>query len=291
VTPARAPAGVRAGQTALLWRLGLLLFLALAVLSPVAVRAGVWVVWGAAALVALLSVLAAPGDLPAPPAPLPERERGVAPNEPDVSPASPAVAGVLVPFPWLALAGLIVYGGVAGPILWTGNLVLAGSLAAPLVALSLAVLLPGQDTAASTRSWAAAVGAALWAVLGTVAAIELAARDVGNIPALVPLVLALGAWSTVRRAVRLQGMGGRWPEALGTGVGLTAIVMTATVGVAQLLLGFVVGLLIAQEADRLIPAPRPGLLAMIGAELVSVQQQLVFAAPLVLLALTLLPPR
>jgi hypothetical protein len=197
----------------------------------------------------------------------------------------------LVAFPWLVLVGLIVYGGVAGPILWTGNLVLAGSLAAPLVALGLVVLLPGHDTAAAARSWGVAVGAALWAVLGTVAAMQLAAQSVGSIPALVPLVLALAAWSAVRRAVRLQGMGGRWPEALGTGVGLTAIVMTTTVGVAQLLLGFVVGLLLAQEADRLIPPSRPGLLAMVGAELVSVQQQLVFAAPLVLLALILLPPR
>jgi hypothetical protein len=107
----------------------------------------------------------------------------------------------------------------------------------------------------------------------------------------VPLVLALAAWSTVRRAVRMQGMGGRWPEALGTGVGLTAIVMTTTIGVAQLLLGFVVGLLLAQEADRLLPPARPGHLATVQAELIAVQQQLVFAAPLVLLALILLPPR
>ena len=163
--------------------------------------------------------------------------------------------------------------------------------AAPLVAVSLAVLLPGPDPAASTRSWAVAVGAALWAVLGIVAVGELAARNVGSIPALVPLVLALGAWSAVRRAVRMQGMGGRWPEALGTGVGLTAIVMTTTIGVAQLLLGFVVGLVLAQEAERLLPPPRSGRLALIGAELVAVQQQLVFAAPLVLLALTVLPPR
>ena len=107
-----------------------------------------------------------------------------------------------------------------------------------------------------------------------------------------PLALALGAWSAVRRAVRMQGMGGRWPEALGTGVGLTAIVMTTPVGVAQLLLGFVAGVLLAQEADRLVPpVSRPGVLPMIGAELVSLHQQLVFAAPLVLLALTLLPPR
>jgi hypothetical protein len=88
----------------------------------------------------------------------------------------------------------------------------------------------------------------------------------------------------------MQGMGGRWPEALGTGVGLTAIVMTTTLGVAQLLLGFVVGVLLAQEADRFPPpAPRSGVLALISAELVSVQHQLVFAAPLVLLALAVFP--
>jgi hypothetical protein len=196
----------------------------------------------------------------------------------------------LVALPWLALVGLLVYGGVAGPILLARNIVLAGSLAAPLVAVSLAVLLPGHDTAAAARSWALAVGAALWAALGTVAIAELAMLHVGSIPALVPLVLALAAWSAVRRAVRMQGMGGRWPEALGTGVGLTAIVMTTTVGIAQLLLGFVVGVLLAQEADRFLPpAPRSGVLALISAELVSVQHQLVFAAPLVLLALAVFP--
>jgi hypothetical protein len=289
VTPAPAPAApARAGQTALLWRLGLLALLVVAVLVPPPVQVGVWLAWGAAALAALLAALR---DSPASPAPLPMAEARAAPPDPPASPrAVPAARAGLVALPWLALVGLLVYGGVAGPILLARNIVLAGSLAAPLVAVSLAVLLPGHDTAAAARSWALAVGAALWAALGTVAIAELAMLHVGSIPALVPLVLALAAWSAVRRAVRMQGMGGRWPEALGTGVGLTAIVMTTTLGVAQLLLGFVVGVLLAQEADRFLPpAPRPGVLALIGAELVSVQHQLVFAAPLVLLALAVFP--
>jgi hypothetical protein len=267
----------------------LLALLVIAVLVPGPIQVGVWFAWGAAALLALLTVLTglAASSTPLPPTTAP----GGAPPDPTATLALPALRGGLLALPLLALAGLIVYGGVAGPILLTGNLVVAGSLAAPLVALSLAVLLPAHDTAAAARSWALAVGAALWAVLGTVAVAALALHNVGSIPALVPLVLALAAWSAVRRAVRMQGMGGRWPEALGTGVGLTAIVMTTTVGIAQLLLGFVVGVLLAQEADRLIPpTARPGVLALIGAELVSVQQQLVFAAPLVLLALTVLPP-
>jgi hypothetical protein len=250
---------------------------------------GVWLAWGAAALLALLAALS---DSSATPAPLPPAAAQVGvPPDPAAPPlVVPAGRDGLAALPWLALVGLLVYGGVAGPILLARNIVLAGSLAAPLVALSLAVLLPGRDTAAAARSWALAVGAALWAALGTVAIAELAGVHVGSIPALVPLVLALAAWSTVRRAVRMQGMGGRWPEALGTGVGLTAIVMTTTLGVAQLLLGFVVGVLLAQEADRFLPpAPRPGVLALIGAELVSVQHQLVFAAPLVLLALAVFP--
>ncbi len=291
MTPPPAPAaGARAGQTALLWRLGLLALLVIAVLVPGPIQVGVWFAWGAAALLALLALLAVPPS--AAPAPRPAAEPpGGAPPDPTATLALPALRGGLLALPLLALAGLIVYGGVAGPILLTGNLVVAGSLAAPLVAGSLVVLLPGHDTAAAARSWALAVGAALWAVLGTVAVAALALHNVGSIPALVPLVLALAAWSAVRRAVRMQGMGGRWPEALGTGVGLTAIVMTTTVGIAQLLLGFVVGVLLAQEADRLIPpAARPGVLALIGVELVSVHQQLVFAAPLVLLALTVLPP-
>jgi hypothetical protein len=291
VTPAPAPAaGARAGQTALLWRLGLLLVLVIAVLLPGAARAGLWLAWGAAALAALLAALA---GLPLSPAPLSGGNPGVAPVDTAAAPvARSASRGRSIAFPLLMLAGLIVYGGLAGPILLVGDWRLAGSLAAPLVAVSLAVLLPGQDTAAATRGWALGVSVALWATLGTVAVAELAARPVGGIPALVPLALALGAWSAVRRAVRMQGMGGRWPEALGTGVGLTAIVMTTPVGVAQLLLGFVAGVLLAQEADRLVPpVRRPGVLPMIGAELVSLHQQLVFAAPLVLLALTLLPPR
>ena len=291
MTPAPAPvAGARAGQTALLWRLGLLLVLVIAVLLPGAARAGLWLAWGAAALAMLLAALA---GLPSPPAPLSGGTPGVAPVDTAAAPVGrPTTPSGPIAFPLLMLAGLIVYGGLAGPILLLGDWRLAGSLAAPLVAVSLAVLLPGQDTAAATRGWALAVSAALWATLGTVAVAELAARPVGGIPALVPLALALGAWSAVRRAVRMQGMGGRWPEALGTGVGLTAIVMTTPVGVAQLLLGFVAGVLLAQEADRLVPpVSRPGVLPMIGAELVSLHQQLVFAAPLVLLALTLLPPR
>jgi hypothetical protein len=289
VTPPPAPAATaRAGQTALLWRLGLLALLVIAVLVPPPVQVGVWLAWGAAALAALLAALS---DSPASPPPLPPADARAAPPDPPASPlAVPAARAGLVALPWLVLVGLLVYGGVAGPILLARNIVLAGSLAAPLVAVSLAVLLPGHDTAAAARSWALAVGAALWAALGTVAIAELAGVHVGSIPALVPLVLALAAWSAVRRAVRMQGMGGRWPEALGTGVGLTAIVMTTTLGVAQLLLGFVVGVLLAQEADRFLPpAPRPGVLALIGAELVSVQHQLVFAAPLVLLALAVFP--
>jgi hypothetical protein len=289
VTPAPAPAApARAGQTALLWRLGLLALLVIAVLVPPPIQVGVWLAWGAAALAALLAALS---DSPASPPPLPPADARAAPPDPPAAPlALPAARAGLVALPWLALVGLLVYGGVAGPILLARNIVLAGSLTAPLVAVSLAVLLPGHDTAAAARSWALAVGAALWAALGTVAIAELAMLHVGSIPALVPLVLALAAWSAVRRAVRMQGMGGRWPEALGTGVGLTAIVMTTTLGVAQLLLGFVVGVLLAQEADRFLPpAPRPGVLALIGAELVSVQHQLVFAAPLVLLALAVFP--
>jgi hypothetical protein len=289
VTPPPAPAATaRAGQTALLWRLGLLALLVVAVLVPPPVQVGVWLAWGAAALAALLAALR---DSPASPAPLPMAEARAAPPDPPASPlAVPAARAGLVALPWLALVGLLVYGGVAGPILLARNIVLAGSLAAPLVAVSLAVLLPGHDTAAAARSWALAVGAVLWAALGTVAIAELAMLHVGSIPALVPLVLALAAWSAVRRAVRMQGMGGRWPEALGTGVGLTAIVMTTTLGVAQLLLGFVVGVLLAQEADRFLPpAPRSGVLALISAELVSVQHQLVFAASLVLLALAVFP--
>jgi hypothetical protein len=289
VTPAPAPAApARAGQTALLWRLGLLALLVIAVLVPPPIQVGVWLAWGAAALAALLAALR---DSPASPAPLPMAEARAAPPDPPASPlAVPAARAGLVALPWLVLVGLLVYGGVAGPILLARNIVLAGSLAAPLVAVSLAVLLPGHDTAAAARSWALAVGAALWAALGTVAIAELAGVQVGSIPALVPLVLALAAWSAVRRAVRMQGMGGRWPEALGTGVGLTAIVMTTTLGVAQLLLGFVVGVLLAQEADRFLPpAPRSGVLALISAELVSVQHQLVFAASLVLLALAVFP--
>jgi hypothetical protein len=289
VTPPPAPAATaRAGQTALLWRLGLLALLVVAVLVPPPVQVGVWLAWGAAALAALLAALR---DSPASPAPLPMAEARAAPPDPPASPlAVPAARAGLVALPWLVLVGLLVYGGVAGPILLARNIVLAGSLAAPLVAVSLAVLLPGHDTAAAARSWALAVGAALWAALGTVAIAELAGVHVGSIPALVPLVLALAAWSAVRRAVRMQGMGGRWPEALGTGVGLTAIVMTTTLGVAQLLLGFVVGVLLAQEADRFLPpAPRSGVLALISAELVSVQHQLVFAASLVLLALAVFP--
>jgi hypothetical protein len=289
VTPAPAPAApARAGQTALLWRLGLLALLVIAVLVPPPIQVGVWLAWGAAALAALLAALS---DSPASPPPLPPADARAAPPDPPAAPlALPAARAGLVALPWLALVGLLVYGGVAGPILLARNIVLAGSLAAPLVAVSLAVLLPGHDTAAAARSWALAVGAALWAALGTVAIAELAMLHVGSIPALVPLVLALAAWSAVRRAVRMQGMGGRWPEALGTGVGLTAIVMTTTLGVAQLLLGFVVGVLLAQEADRFPPpAPRSGVLALISAELVSVQHQLVFAAPLVLLALAVFP--
>lgn len=312
MTPAPVPAvSARASRTALLWRLGLLLLLVLAVLTPAPFRAGGWFVWGAAAGAALLAALAGsaffapadPGGSPAPPAPRPPGgARGGAPVDPGVSSSAQASAaspvagsvgqGGLVALPLLCLVGGIVYGGVAGPLLWGGNLALAGSLAAPLVAVSLAVLLPGHDPAAAARSWGVAVGVALWAALGTVATAELAARPLDSISALVPLLLALGAWSAVRRAVRMQGMGGRWPEALGTGVGLTALVMTTSVGVAQLLLGFVVGLVLAQEADRLIPvAALPGAFATIRAELIAVQQQLVFAAPLVLLALTLLPPR
>ena len=289
MTPPPAPAATaRAGQTALLWRLGLLALLVVAVLVPPSIQVGVWLAWGAAALVTLLAALS---DSSASPAPVPPADARAAPPDPTAPPlAVPAGRDGLVALPWLALVGLLVYGGVAGPILLARNIVLAGSLAAPLVAVSLAVLLPGHDTAAAARSWALAVGAALWAALGTVAIAELAVLRVGSIPALVPLVLALAAWSAVRRAVRMQGMGGRWPEALGTGVGLTAIVMTTTLGVAQLLLGFVVGVLLAQEADRFLPsAPRPGVLALIGAELVSVQHQLVFAAPLVLLALAVFP--
>jgi hypothetical protein len=289
VTPPPAPAATaRAGQTALLWRLGLLALLVIAVLVPPPIQVGVWLAWGAAALAALLAALS---DSPASPPPLPPADARAAPPDPPAAPlALPAARAGLVALPWLALVGLLVYGGVAGPILLARNIVLAGSLAAPLVAVSLAVLLPGHDTAAAARSWALAVGAALWAALGTVAIAELAMLHVGSIPALVPLVLALAAWSAVRRAVRMQGMGGRWPEALGTGVGLTAIVMTTTLGVAQLLLGFVVGVLLAQEADRFLPpAPRSGVLALISAELVSVQHQLVFAAPLVLLALAVFP--
>jgi hypothetical protein len=289
VTPPPAPAATaRAGQTALLWRLGLLALLVVAVLVPPPIQVGVWLAWGAAALAALLAALS---DSPASPPPLPPADARAAPPDPPAAPlALPAARAGLVALPWLALVGLLVYGGVAGPILLARNIVLAGSLAAPLVAVSLAVLLPGHDTAAAARSWALAVGAALWAALGTVAIAELAMLHVGSIPALVPLVLALAAWSAVRRAVRMQGMGGRWPEALGTGVGLTAIVMTTTLGVAQLLLGFVVGVLLAQEADRFLPpAPRSGVLALISAELVSVQHQLVFAASLVLLALAVFP--
>jgi hypothetical protein len=268
VTPAPVPAaGARAGQTALLWRLGLLLVLVIAVLLPGPARAGLWLAWGGAALVALLAILAPPSPPPA------SRRAGGEPGDSPSDPASapvalPATRGGALPLPLLMLVGLIVYAGLAGPILLAGDWRLAGSLAAPLMAGSLAVLLPGQDTVAATRGWAQAVGAGLWAVLGTVGVAELAARPVGGIPALVPLLLALGAWSAVRRAVRMQGMGGRWPEALGTGVGLTAIVMTTTVGVAQLLLGFVAGLHLAHEHHRLIHhAPHPHLLSEVGAEL------------------------
>ncbi len=134
--------------------------------------------------------------------------------------------------------------------------------------------------------------AGLWAALGTVAIMDLAGRPVGGIPALMPLLLALGAWSAVRRAVRLQGLGGRWPDALGVGVGFTAIVMTTTPGgISQILLGFVVGLLLAEEADRLVPgASGATRFGTVRSELVSLHQQLVFAAPLVLLALTFFPP-
>jgi hypothetical protein len=315
VTRAPVPAAMaRAGQTALLWRLGLLLLLVVADLAPLSLRAGLLFAWGAAALAALVFALAAPTPA-AEPASLAATSPSASPNETALSAAvSPAPAlpaalkgGLASPL-LLVLVGLIVYGGIAGPILWTGNLILAGTLAAPLVALSLAVLLPGHDTAVSARSWALAAGAGLWAVLGTVAILGLAGRAVGGISALVPLLVALGAWSAVRRAVRLQGLGGRWPDALGIGVGFAAIVVITSPGgssqnlpagvsqifpggVSQILLGFVAGLLLAEEADRLVPVPsETARLGTVRAELVSVHQQLVFAAPLILLALTFFPP-
>jgi hypothetical protein len=264
--PAPAPATIRAGQTALLWRLGLLLIPVGAALLPWPWNAGLLVVWGGAALVALLyrltTVPVNAAALWVPPAPL---------------------------FRPLTLLGVALYGALALAVLGTGSLLLASNLLPPLVGLSLAVLLPGHDTALATRTWALAVAGAGWALTGTLAMVALADGRGSGVPPLLILVLALAGWSAGRRALLIQGLRVRLADGLALILGLTAIVITSSGNLLPLVVGFIVGTLIALGAARLLPTtdtPTTG--ALIAHELVSVYHQLVFITPLTWLALQIM---
>src|SRR5206468_6272750 len=121
--------------------------------------------------------------------------------------------------------------------------------------------------------------------IGTVALSTLAPWREGQVPPLVVLALALAAWSAARRALAVQGLHGHWPDAIGLGLGLAAIAVTAGGPVPALALGFVAGLLLALAAARILPerdlaevdaqvGPYPTLVD----ELVAVHQALVFTA-------------
>ncbi|MGI8587068.1 MAG: hypothetical protein ACR2M0_05195 [Chloroflexia bacterium] len=165
---------------------------------------------------------------------------------------------------------------IAPVALLTAGPAYVGAALAPLAVLGLVALLPRSDTGPAAGDWANGVVAVAWAVLGVAALFGLRTIPETLGSAAMPVVGALLAYATGRRAASMQGFSNR--VALGVGMTLAvagSIAFSDTKQAVATVLGVALGITLSQFAPAPPRSSRPGMTALMEA-----QQQVVFAAPI-----------
>lgn len=155
-------------------------------------------------------------------------------------------------------------------------LLTVGPALAPLAALGLVALLPRHDTGPAATDWANGMVAVAWAALGVAGLFGLRTIPETLGSAAMPVVGALLAYATGRRAASMQGFSNR--VALGIGMTLAvagSIAFSDTKQAVATVLGVALGITLSQFAPAPPRSPHPGMTALMEA-----QQQVVFAAPI-----------